>query len=256
VNHTARDFRGKIDVVKRTWVAAVMAVTLGCGAANTEQASIPPREGVSEPHVDTADAAVTIEAKANQPDAGPPSPEPTRDLEATWGGNADDTVLGTNVTLIVNFVEVRKHPDADKLAAVLNATPQWRIAPGALEPVRDLDWVRVTGPTLVTTDLDDVVFQHSALDEKVDNAITHELKGQRLALQVRGVKAWTATIGKGQRAILHAPPHLVAIIARVDADSVARQMTGASPAHTIASPVFHPGEAMRLRALHPGTAMP
>jgi hypothetical protein len=161
-----------------------------------------------------------------------------------------------NVTLMVNFVELRKHPDASRLGLILGGIPQWRAfmsnAQGAamLDPMRDADWMIIMGPSLLDT-RNDAVFIHygvsNATVDKIIDTVAHQSRGGgRMDVGVRGVKAWKAFADKGERAFLRLRSHVVIVPV-----SHARQFAAVLARNPV-RPHVRAGEGFSIRALRPG----
>jgi hypothetical protein len=179
-----------------------------------------------------------------------------RDPQALLGAAAAVSAGPNNVTLMVNFVELRKHPEAARLGLVLGGIPQWReFMAGAagtplLDPMRDADWMIVMGPSLVDTQNDAVFIHYSTPDAQVDRVIDavarHYAKGGPVDLGVRGVRAWKGFADKGERVFLRPRPHVAVIVPASHAVQFARVL-----AVNPVTPHVHAGEAMSFRGLNP-----
>ena len=180
-----------------------------------------------------------------------------RDPNALLGAAASVSAGPNNITIMVNFVELRKHPDAQRLGMVLGGIPQWRAfmsdAQGAplLDPMRDADWMIIMGPSLVETKNDAVFLHYSAPDATVDKIIDTVSKryarGGPYDTGVRGVKAWKAFADNGERVFLRPRPHVAVIVPASHARAFARVL-----AQNPVTPHVHAGEAFSMRALRPG----
>ena len=180
-----------------------------------------------------------------------------RDPQSILGAAAAVSAGPNNITLMVNFVELRKHPDATRLGLVLGGIPQWRAfmsdAQGAsmLDPMRDADWMIIMGPSFLETQ-NDAVFVHyqtpdADVDKLIDTVSRRYDKGGPIDVGVRGVKAWKAFADRGERVFLRPRPHIAVIVPSSKAKEFARVLA-TSPI----TPHVHAGEAMSLRALNPG----
>jgi hypothetical protein len=180
-----------------------------------------------------------------------------RDPQALLGAASAVSAGPNNITILVNFVELRKHPDAGRLGLVLGGIPQWRAfmsnAQGAplLDPMRDADWMIIMGPSLLDTKNDAVFLHYGAPDATVDKVIDtvskRYAKGGRIDVGVRGVKAWRAFADRGERVFLRPRPHVAVIVPSTHARQFARVLV-----HNPVTPHVRAGEAFSLRALRPG----
>lgn len=180
-----------------------------------------------------------------------------RDPQSMLGAAASVSAGPNNVTIMVNFVELRKHPESARLGMVLGGIPQWRAfssdAQGAplLDPMRDADWMMIWGPSLIETKNDAVVIHYSAPDANVDriiDTVSHRYAhGGRIDLGVPGVKAWKAFADNGERVFMRPGPHVAVIVPSSKATDFARVLVR-NPLHAR----MRAGEALSVRALRPG----
>lgn len=229
-----------------------------------------------------SDAAIEAQAAGQGADGGvaddaggDASMESTDDggglVAVTDGGVGRDpkSILGAaavsagpeNITILVNFAELRKHPEASRLGLVLGGIPQWRAfmanAQGTmlLDPMRDADWMFITGPSLIETQNDAIFVHYSTPDAQVDRVIDtvshHYAKGGPIDLGVPGVKAWKAFADNGERVFMRPHPHIAVIVPSSHAVTFARAF-----AHTPITPHMRAGEALSVRALRPGGSLP
>ncbi len=184
-----------------------------------------------------------------------------RDPQSMLGAAASVSTGPVNVTIGVNFAELRKHPEAARLGLVLGGIPQWRAfmsdAQGAplLDPMRDADWMMIWGPSLIETKNDAVIIHYSAPDANVDriiDTVSHRYShGGRVDLGVPGVKAWKAFADNGERVFMRPGPHVAVIVPSSKATDFARVIVR-NPIHAR----MRAGEALSVRALRPGGSMP
>jgi len=180
-----------------------------------------------------------------------------RDPQSLLGVAGSVSAGPNNITLMVNFAELRKHPESARLGLVLGGIPQWRAfmsnAQGAalLDPMRDADWMIIMGPSFIDTQNDAVYIHYSTPDAQVDKVIDtvsrQYPKGGPIDLGVHGVRAWKGFADKGERVFLRPRPHIAVIVPADHAQQFARVL-----AQNPIMPHVHAGEAMSLRALRPG----
>jgi hypothetical protein len=180
-----------------------------------------------------------------------------RDPQALLGAAASVSTGPNNITIMVNFVELRKHPEGANLGRVLAGIPQWKTfmsnAQGAplLDPMRDCDWMIIMGPSLLDTQNDAVFLHYSVPDATVDKVIdtvSHTYAhGGSVDLGVRGVKAWKGFADKSERVFIRPSPHVAVVVPSSKAQAFARVL-----AINPVTPHVHAGEAFSLRALRPG----
>ncbi len=180
-----------------------------------------------------------------------------RDPQSILGAAAGVTTGPNNITVMVNFAELRRHPESGRLGMVLAGIPQWRAfmsdAHGVslIDPMKDADWMLIMGPSLLDTQNDAVFIHYSTPDAQVDKVIdtvSHQYsKGGPVDLGVHGVKAWKAYADKGERVFIRPRPHIAVIVPSAHAAQFARTL-----ASNPITPHVHAGEALSVRALRPG----
>jgi len=180
-----------------------------------------------------------------------------RDPNSLLGAAASVSAGPNNITIMVNFVELRKHPESANLGRVLAGIPQWKTfmsnATGTamLDPMRDCDWMIIMGPSLLDTQNDAVFLHYSVPDATVDKVIDTVsrtyAKGGPVNLGVPGVKGWKGFADKGERVFIRPRPHIAVVVPAAKAQAFARVLVG-NPV----TPHVRAGEAFSMRALHPG----
>jgi hypothetical protein len=197
-----------------------------------------------------SDAAVAMgEGGMAAADAGPPE-----NLVASAGATQTDVIL---VELVINAQVIRANPVGARIAYLLHGIPQWEefMSGTDIDPVRDTDWVAITGPSLIHTARDVVLIRYAASDAAVDRAVAivaHKYdRGGRFDTGVPGVKATLAHADRAERVLLRAQSHVLAVVPPDRAGKVARQLVGSRlPAQP------HPGEAVHLRLMNPHHPIP
>jgi hypothetical protein len=184
-----------------------------------------------------------------------------RDPQSMLGAAASVSAGPNNITIMVNFTELRKHPDGARLGIILGGIPQWKAfmsnAQGAplLDPMRDADWMIIMGPSLIDTKNDAVFVHYSASDAQVDQVIEtvsrHSAHGGPVDLGVHGVKAWKAFADNGERVFMRPRSHIAVIVPSSKATDFARVLV-----HNPPMPHVRAGEALSVRALRPGGSIP
>jgi hypothetical protein len=124
-----------------------------------------------------------------------------------------------------------------------------------IDPVKDTDWLVISGPSLVNTGRDIVMIRYSASDATVDKAVDVVSKkydkGGPWDAGVPGVKATLAHADRFERVLLRPQPHVLAVVPTGVATRVARQLATAKVPASI-----RPGEAVYLRLVNPHHPMP
>jgi hypothetical protein len=182
-------------------------------------------------------------------DAAPPE-----NIIATTGATASDTVL---VELVINAQIIRQNAIGRRIGNLLRGVPQWEdfMSGTDVDPVRDTDWVAITGPSLVNTARDVVLIRYAASDAAVDRAIAIVSRkydrGGKFDTGVPGVKATLAHADRAERVLLRAQTHVLAVVPPDRAGKIARQL---ALARLPAQP--HPDEAVHFRMINPRRAIP
>jgi len=196
-----------------------------------------------------SDAAVAMGEGGVVTDAGPPE-----NLVASAGATQTDVIL---VELVINADVIRESPVGPRIAYLLHGIPQWEdfMSGTDIDPVRDTDWVAITGPSLIHTARDVVLIRYAASDAAVDRAVAivgrKYDRGGRFDTGVPGVKATLAHADRAERVLLRAQSHVLAVVPPDRAGKVARQLVGSRlPAQP------HPGEAVHLRLMNPHHPIP
>ena len=165
-----------------------------------------------------------------------------------------DVVL---VMVVVNAEVIRGNPVGARMGYLLRGIPQWDefMSGTDIDPVRDTDWVMISGPSLVNTTRDVVLIHYSASDAIVDKAIDVVSRkydrGGPIDAGVPGVKASLAHADRAERVLLRPQPHVLAVVPTSVAEKVARQLVASKvPAH------IRPGEAVYVRLVNPHHPMP
>jgi hypothetical protein len=175
-------------------------------------------------------------------------------LAPTHAARTDEPV---KVVLILNGDVVRAHPLAARLGALLRRLPGWDdvLRGSQLDPLRDTDWVMLSGPSLVNSARDVLLLHYSALDSVVDRAVTAISqrfdRGGPVDSGVPGVKASLARPDRTERMLLRPQSHLLAVVPPAVSRTIARQLVGARFA---GQP--RPGDAVYLRLVDPHEALP
>ena len=195
----------------------VILFSCACGGATAQTAAEPV-------------ATVTLPT-VTPPPPPPPPPAPISNDERRPG----------DYTLTVSFAEVRKHPDAARLDAVIRSAPAWRAFP-SIDPVRDLDWLVQHG--------DDMLVRHATPDAAVNTAIA--AIAQPITVQSPNVKAWRGVVNHLDAVFLRAQPQVVRIARADHVDEAVRDLV----AHATVAPSFHANEALRARMPWPGLTFP
>ena len=227
------------------------------GASDAE--SITDAEGDASPAMAMLEAganALADAALAERGDAGA-AVSKTHDPDALVGAASDVQAGPPLVRLFVNMEEIRKNPAGVQIGPLLSAIPQWDefMSGTQVDPVRDTDWVYITGPSLIHSERDVILVHYSASDKLVDHAIDVVAKkyasGGLFDAGVPGVKASLGHADRAARVFLRPQTRVLAVVPPDYANTAARTLVKARvSAHA------RPGEAMRLTLRTPHRPMP
>ena len=141
----------------------------------------------------------------------PPPPPARVDTQAS----AIVLVEPRDVTLVLAMEPLRTHPIGQYLGPLFAVMPQWRqLVQGLVkDPIRELDWIFVTGPSLQSTAKDAIVVRYAIEDAKVDDAIDALGRSSPAVvpydLGVAGAKGTLANLDDGARVLIRAHPSLL-----------------------------------------------
>jgi hypothetical protein len=184
-------------------------------------------------------------------DSGAPD---TEAIAGAAGALQADVVL---VAVLVNAEVIRKNPVGASLGVLLRGIPQWEdfMSGTDIDPVRDTDWLMISGPSLINTARDVVLIRYGASDAVVDRAIARVSRkysgGGPFDAGVPGVKATLAHADRAERVLLRPRPHVLGVVPPAVAGKLARQLAVVGlPAHVL------PGVAVYFRFESPHRAVP
>jgi hypothetical protein len=203
-----------------------------------------------------ADGSGLDGAVAAATDAGPSSSGP-RDPEAILGAAGDIQADKVLVMVVVNGEVIRKNPEGASIGALLRGVPQWNdfMNGTAIDPVRDTDWLMISGPSLANTSRDVVLVRYGAPDAVVDRAVdalaAKYAKGGAFDAGVPQVRAVRSFADNAERVVLRPQSHVLAVVPPSVATKVAKQLL-----HATVPPHIRKGEAMYLRVFDPHHPMP
>jgi hypothetical protein len=190
-----------------------------------------------------ADASPDGEVAAPFDAGGPLDPEAI--ASAVQGGPAA-------IEIAINADVIRNHPVGAKMGYLLRGIPQWDdfMHGTPIDPVKDVDWILISGNSLIHTENDSVVLHYSAPDAVVDRAVQIVTRryghGGALDAGVPGVRASVTFADRAERVLLQPGSHLLAIVPPRIAPSIARQLAGRR-----VSPPLRPGEALFWKFVGP-----
>jgi hypothetical protein len=212
-------------------------------------AAPPPRDAAPAPADASVDGAVDAGAGDGAGEGGAEAPDAAMDPTAI----ASTVTSGPpRIELQINASVIRKHPVGAKMGFLLRGLPQWEdfVGETSIDPVNDVDWILISGPSFIETSRDVVVVHFSTSDAAVDKAVRlvmHKYPhGGAFDAGVPGARAVLAYADRSERVILRPAPHVLIVVPPKDAAKVARQVMGAR-----IQPNSRPGDALYWKFMHP-----
>lgn len=211
------------------------------------------------PFLACAKTAPPVTPVAAPQDTGATTLVPTSDVvdadagTVTVASHPIDGTLGAglpgvhDVSLLVNLAAIQKHPVGRRSAPLLRQLPPWAHVPEgkAFAPLRDTEWIVITGPSLVHDEKNAVLALHSASDGVVGQALVHlakqDAKGGPFDVGVPGVKATRVQEPTAERVFLRASERLVVVVPPKQAKEYAQVLHDG-----LLTPKVDATEAMRL----------
>jgi hypothetical protein len=144
------------------------------------------------------------------------------------------------MTLVLSMPPMRDHPIGRRLGPLIAALPAWRelLHAAVADPVRDLDWVYATGPTVAGTASGVTLLGYAGPDAAIDDAVDALAKQSTAVitfdLGVLGARGTLAKLDDGARVLVRAHPKLLAAAPPDRAKSAAAALVRARvrvPAH-------------------------
>jgi hypothetical protein len=161
------------------------------------------------------------------------------------------------VVLLLNVEVIRRHPVGARMGPLVNGIPQWDEAMKGttVDPLRDADWVLITGPSLIHTERDAVLVRYNASDAVADSAVEaikrRSHNGAGFDAGVPGVRATLGHADRAPRVFMRPQTHLLVVVPPDYANTAAKMLLKAKVA-----PHVRPGEAMRLTLQTPHRPFP
>lgn len=192
-------------------------------------------------------------ALAEDGGSGAPGAHGPRDPASMFGLSKVVNTGTVNVVLGVNIAVIRKHPVGGRIGPVLAAIPQWRDflkgAQQAVDPIQDVDWILIYGPSLIHTEKDAVLVKYNASDAAMDRAIEGITKlYDKHGTFESGVPGIRGTLGYADnavRAFMRPQSHLLVIVPESHTREAAQVFSKQTPKGP------PPKEAMRLVVKNP-----
>ncbi len=219
-----------------------------------------PRDAASDAGVtDGAASGTGLDGAIALAEAGA-APGGPRNPQAVIGAAGDIQVDKVLVMVILNGEVIRKSSVAPSLARLLRRVDQWdAFMHGTdIDPLKDIDWVMISGPSVQNTTRDVVLVRYGATDAKVGHAMDVVAEsyaqhggGDAFDAGLGSMKAVRSLADGAERVVMMPHSHVLAVVPSSAASKVARQLARASvPAHV------RPGEALYMRVADPHHPMP
>ncbi len=193
--------------------------------------------------------SITDAAPADAMAGGPPGD----------AGLLNDGVMAgpTLVEIRVNIAVVRTNPVGARMGPLLLGIPQWADFLGGtdVDPVKDLEWIWIFGPSLIHTEKDAAVLRYSMTDDRAAKNIAilsrRDVGGGKFDAGVPGVRAWRGRADNAWRVFMLPRPHLAAMVPPDFARTAAKAFS-----RTELRPPTGPNEAVRVMVKNPSHPMP
>ncbi|HEY6460831.1 MAG TPA: hypothetical protein VIY73_11795 [Polyangiaceae bacterium] len=189
-------------------------------------------------------------------EAGPIASDP-KDPQSIVGVAGAVQAGDVLVLVVVNAEVIRKNPVGAKMGFLLRGIKQWDdfMKGTDIDPVKDTDWLMISGPSLVNSTRDVILIHYSTADARVEKAMAvvsaGYASGGPFDAGVPGVKAMTTHADGAERVMLRPQPHVLAVVPTNVAQKMARVLSGAR-----VQPHIRPGEAAYIRVVNPHHPMP
>jgi hypothetical protein len=163
----------------------------------------------------------------------------------------------TLVEIRVNIAVVRTNPVGARMGPLLLGIPQWADFLGGtdVDPVKDLDWIWIFGPSLIHTEKDAAVLRYNMTDERAARNIAmlsrRDVGGGKFDAGVPGVPAWRGRADNAWRVFMLPRAHLAAMVPPDFAKAAASAFSRVEP-----RPPTGPREAVRVMVKNPSHPMP
>jgi hypothetical protein len=214
----------------------------------------------SRPHENDAEGGRSKEGEARDAGSDDGGAEGRSDPEALLASSDAVQAEVVYVTVIINAAEIRGNPAAAELGGILRSIPQWndfmRGTEDLIDPLRDADWILISGPSLRDTSADAITLHFNVPDATVDKAVAivarQYPRGGSYDTGVRGVRAWLIKADRAERVIERPRSHLLVIVPPRSAAGVAKRLVHTKDKRKN----LLPGVAAWVRVVDPHHALP
>lgn len=209
------------------------------GTTSTDDAGVVSDASVDASDPDASGAIAQADASTSGGVGGP------RDPAGMIGVASLPTAGPANVSLLVNISVIRGTPVGSKVGPLLSGIPRWKdviqSANGKVDPLRDTEWILVSGPSLIDTSRDAIFIRYTAPDSAVEGAVAAVAskydQGGPIDAGAPGVKAWLAHADGAERVMMRVQPKVLIVVPKASVATFSRAKI---------NPRVQPGEAVRL----------
>jgi len=235
--------------------------------------ALPNAEGPKHPIVDASaprprpdaggprDAGVDAEGLS---DAGAianglgPSDAASDAMFALGDGGLEGVTAGERLVEVrVNVDVVKTNPVGARMGPLLRGIPQWDdfMAGTDVDPIADVDWIRIYGPSLIRTEKDAVIVHFNMTDARAARDIAilskHDVNGGAFDAGVPGVRAWRGHADRAWRVFILPRSHVAVMVPPEKAHETARVFSRIEPHLNM-----HDGDAVWVMVKNPSHPMP
>ncbi len=179
-------------------------------------------------------------------------------LFAFGDGGLEGVTAGEKLVEVrVNIDVVKTNPVGARLGPLLHGIPQWDdfMAGTDVDPIADVDWIRIYGPSLIRTEKDAVIVHFNMTDARAARDITilskHDVNGGAYDAGVPGVRAWRGHADRAWRVFMLPRTHVAVMVPPEKANETARVFSRLEPHLNM-----HEGEAVWIMVKNPSHPMP
>ena len=179
-------------------------------------------------------------------------------MPALGDGGLEGVSAGERLVEVrVNMDVVRSNVIGARMGPLLRGIPQWDefMAGTDVDPVSDVDWIRIYGPSLLHTEKDAVIVHFNMPDARAARNIAllskHDVNGGAVDAGVPGVRAWRGHADRAWRIFLLPRPRVAVMVPPEKANETARVFSRIEPHLNMQK-----GDAVWLMVKNPSHPMP
>jgi hypothetical protein len=226
--------------------------------ASIVDASAPrPKRDAGRPHDAGVDAEGPSDAGAIA-NGSEPSDAASDAMFALGEAGVEGVTAGERLVEVrVNVDVVKTNPVGARIGPLLRGIPQWDdfMAGTDVDPVGDVDWIRIYGPSLIRTEKDAVIVHFNMTDARAARDIAilskHDVNGGAYDAGVPGVRAWRGHADRAWRVFILPRSHVAVMVPPEKAHETARVFARIEPHLNM-----HAGQAVWVMVKNPNHPMP